>query len=146
VKHQPNNPKPAVYVSDLLRKRHRKLVLNLECVLGRHGVELREVTGTTDIWARDYLPIQRHDGVFVSYTYRPDYLRGCPQLVTDWRTVKGLPEAWKVEDCGLILDGGNVVLCDRSAVVTEKVFIENPELSRSQVESRLRDAFHLTCG
>ncbi len=101
------------------------------------------MSGTADIWTRDWAPIQRHDGVFVSYTYRPDYLRGYQGLVTDWRKVTGLPATRKVADSGLILDGGNVVLHEKAAIVTEKVFTENPNLSPARVISRLRDAFHL---
>lgn len=143
MKRQPHHPVTIVYISHLLRKRHRKLVEELGTVLNRHCIRLRELSGAADIWVRDYAPIQRHDGVFVSYTYRPDYLGDCPRLVTDWTTVKGFPETWKVENSGLILDGGNVVMHGRSAIVTEKVLAENPDLSSARVKSRLRDKFDL---
>jgi agmatine/peptidylarginine deiminase len=111
----------------------------------KHGqVEIRELAGTADIWVRDYFPIQRHDGKFVSFTYDPDYLRkGYRHLITDWRKVTPLPEKMRVIDCGLVLDGGNVVLQGQSAIVTKKVFTENPQLSHAQVEDRLRNAFEL---
>ncbi len=40
---------------------------------------------TTDIWARDYMPIQLTDDLFLSYTYKPDYLNKYPTSVTNWQ-------------------------------------------------------------
>ncbi len=119
------------------------MLRQLEKVLCRAGIGLARLHNTRDIWVRDFMPIQRHDGVLVSYTYNPDYLRcGYSQLITDWK--KAMPfHSPELVDCGLVLDGGNVLLHGRKAIVTDKIFTENPQLSRRQVESRLRDAFEL---
>jgi agmatine deiminase len=143
VKHSPGHVEVTVYVSDWLKERFAKFSRDLADILERHGVGLVEVSGTADQWVRDYFPIQRHDGVFIAYTYQPDYLKGYSHLVTHWKKIRGLPRTWKVEDCGLILDGGNVVLNQRSAILTSKVFTENPALSQRQVEARLRRALQL---
>ena len=37
---------------------------------------------TMDVWARDYMPIQLTEDVFLSYTYKPDYLEPYPNCVT----------------------------------------------------------------
>lgn len=41
----------------------------------------------------------------------------------------------------LIIDGGNVVKCGDTIVMTEKAFVENKKKSRSEVEHMLREAF-----
>jgi agmatine deiminase len=142
-----NNPQmtsnAAVYVSSLLGRRHPSLFRQIVKVLRRAGMGVARLPNTRDIWARDYMPIQRHDGVLVSYTYDPDYLCCAHRrLITDWKNAMPLhpPE---VVNCGLVLDGGNVLLHGRTAIVTDKIFTENPQLSRRQVESRLREAFEL---
>jgi len=132
-----------VHISASLSIKHRRFTHELRTTLGQVGVELAELSGAADIWARDYLPIQRHDGGFVSFTYSPDYLRnGYRHLITDWSKVSPLPEM-SITDCGLILDGGNVVLQGHSAIVTKKVFSENSHLTEVEVERRLREAFQL---
>lgn len=133
-----------VAVSALLRRRFPDFFAELLTVLKAAEIPVHELEGTRDIWARDYCPIQRHDGKFVSFTYRPDYLRnGYRRLITDWRQVRPVPESINLVNCGLVLDGGNIVLHDRSAIVTDKIFTENPQLSPRQVEDRLRSAFEL---
>lgn len=32
------------------------------------------IPNANDIWVRDFMPIQRHDGEFIIYRYNPDYL------------------------------------------------------------------------
>jgi len=87
--------------------------------------ELKTFTGncevlynTMDVWTRDYMPIQLTDDVFLSYTYKPDYLEDEPETITNWQvhdvhTQKQLNKdvRWdfKVVQMPLILDDGNVV-------------------------------------
>lgn len=40
---------------------------------------------TMDVWARDYMPIQLTHDIFISYTYKPDYLQDYPECVTNWQ-------------------------------------------------------------
>ena len=40
---------------------------------------------TMDVWARDYMPIQLTHDVYLSYTYKPDYLQDFPECVTNWQ-------------------------------------------------------------
>ena len=85
-------------------------------------------------WCRDYMPIQIAEDNFVTYHFRPDYL---------------LEEKDKYEICkamnypmtrmDLVLDGGNVVKCGDSIVMTDKVFLENPDKSRVEVERILHE-------
>ena len=40
---------------------------------------------TLDVWARDYMPVQLTHDVFLSFTYKPDYLQDSPDYVTNWQ-------------------------------------------------------------
>ena len=44
--------------------------------LEHHGIPLRTIPGTQDIWCRDYMPIQVAEDRFVQFRYAPDYLGG----------------------------------------------------------------------
>jgi agmatine/peptidylarginine deiminase len=104
---------------------------------------------TKDIWCRDFMPIQIAEDRFVSYKYTPNYLQDKtglrlqtnPEAVLQARQNRlshVLQNAVKVD---LILDGGNVVKCDNKIVMTEKVFFENKDKTRAEVEGILKDAF-----
>ena len=68
---------------------------------------------TMDVWARDYMPIQLTHDLYLSFTYKPDYLQDYPNYVTNWQQhrVHAGHESFgfKVVQMPLILDGGNVV-------------------------------------
>src|ERR1700733_683174 len=118
-----------VFVSDLLQSRHPSFHAELSKQLARFGIVLREISGTRDIWCRDYMPVPIGEGRFVQFIYKPDYLADLPELIT-------MPEVslQVVGTCRrskLVVDGGNVVRRGRVAIVTEKVFAENSTLSRS---------------
>ena len=97
---------------------------------------------TADIWCRDYMPIQIDNNEFVGYRYTPDYLmaKRKKRFITDARKVCAtLP--YNVKHIDLVIDGGNVVKCGDTIVMTEKVFHENKDKSRDEVERILTDAF-----
>lgn len=107
-----------IYISSLLEKEssgfdpsvRERLVQQIR-QFDNH-VEL--LVNTKDVWARDYMPIQLTDHVYLDYIYRPDYLHDIPQYVTNWQvhqvhacTRKG----WNfhIVHLPLLLDGGNIV-------------------------------------
>ncbi len=97
------------------------------------------LNGCKDIWARDYMPFQRHDGKYLMYKYAPDYLK--PKEDRQYRSnpkdvslgSKTLKD-WLGDDLfetDLVIDGGNLIKCYDSnykafVIATEKVLYENP--------------------
>ena len=87
---------------------------------------------TMDVWARDYMPIQLTEKVFLSYTYNPDYLQEYPNCVTDWQQ-HGVHAKksfdFEVVTMPIILDGGNVVKAvlkgNPCIIMCRKVLTEN---------------------
>ena len=54
------------------------------------------------------------------------------------KTMRPVVDSIKVD---LVIDGGNIVKCGDCIVMTEKVFVENKEKSRDEVERILHDVF-----
>jgi agmatine/peptidylarginine deiminase len=95
------------------------------------------------------MPIQIEEERFVFYKYTPNYLKDTygQSVLTNPDDVfqseanhlqQLLPKSIRIN---LVLDGGNVVKCGDTVVMTEKVFEENQDKSRAEVEKMLRDAF-----
>ncbi|MBD5263122.1 MAG: hypothetical protein HDS39_03495 [Bacteroides sp.] len=112
------------------------------------------VPNAADIWIRDFMPFQRHDGEFVVYRYNPDYLQGKNSRYTtncrDAFLAIGGSDALSSAICNhtnLIIDGGNMIRCtDKNGVdcviMTTKVLYENPGLSHHEILLELDDIFN----
>ena len=97
-------------------------------LLEKHSVKYSFLKATKDIWCRDYMPIQIEKGKFVQFRYEPSYLKddlelqSVPKEVCKANKIK--PQFSKIN-----LDGGNVVNWSDRAIITDRVFDENPEYS-----------------
>lgn len=128
----------------------------------KHYTKLHIIKNTSDIWMRDYMPIQINEKTFVTYKYRPDYL--CCKERKHWMTKrfsslaeieKNRKEYWNdnesqlpfytpgvsIRECQLILDGGNIVVFGDKIILTDKVFIENRPKTPDYVIGELKRAF-----
>ena len=134
-----------VFLSNWLQEECPTLYQSLTKVLNDHAVEYRILGKTNDIWCRDYMPIQIEENRFVSYKYNPDYLqaRHKKRFITDASKVENVDFISKAEiiKLDLVVDGGNVVKCGDSIVMTDKVFVENKDKTPDDVIRKLRDAF-----
>jgi agmatine deiminase len=131
-----------IMVSHLLPERQPEVYRSLLEALGREAVAL--IPDTLDIWCRDYMPVQTRSHRFVQFTYKPDYLKKEPHLRTPPEVCR-LPFMTNYVFSTLIVDGGNVVSNGRLTIMTEKVFSENPDLSRSEVISQLETLLETEC-
>ena len=71
-----------VFISDRLKPRYPSLVDRLRGILTEHGMPLRVIGGTQDVWCRDFMPVQVAPVRFVRFCYSPDYLVGHEDLIT----------------------------------------------------------------
>ena len=144
-----DNQTNTVFFSDLLPKKCPILNQHIAQVLEANGIPFHYLSETKDIWCRDFMPIQIAEDRFVSYKYTPNYLQDKTglRLQTNPETVLQasqnrlthvLQNTVKID---LILDGGNVVKCGNTIVMTEKVFAENRDKSINEVDRILKDAF-----
>ena len=135
-----------VFFSDLLPERCPTIYQSLDKILKENDIDHRLLSHTKDIWCRDYMPIQTSEKRFVFYKYNPDYLQTeyYQRTITDVNrigNIECLRQNGKVVDLDLVIDGGNVVRCDDKIVMTEKVFYENKDKSRNEVQRLLEEAF-----
>ncbi|HBG70515.1 MAG: hypothetical protein A2W93_03615 [Bacteroidetes bacterium GWF2_43_63] len=134
----PDNKTNTLYLADSLPIKVEAFYEKLEVLLKRHGVVLQFLSPTKDIWARDYMPVQVSADRFVQFTYNPDYLRRKQKQksISDVEKIlQNIPIS--VEKSDLIVDGGNIVHSSDKVFMCDKVFKENPNYSRDELENKL---------
>ncbi|MCR5697843.1 MAG: agmatine deiminase family protein [Marinilabiliaceae bacterium] len=138
-----------VYFSALLSERCPLLNGCIVEALQNYGIKYAYLSGTKDIWCRDFMPIQLDKNHFVSYRYTPNYLQTKTNI--DYQT--NIEDVFTMDDkhlqkikahctaMDLVVDGGNVVKCGDKIVMTDKVFVENKDKQHDEVERILRETF-----
>lgn len=134
-----------VYFSSWLPQTCPKLWTELQKVLQENNVDTALLNCTNDIWCRDFMPIQIAPDKMVFYDYNPDYLQRKKKYITNTKMlasmfVRVMPKV-AIKFLKLIIDGGNIVKCGDTIVMTEKVFHENKEYSREDIVEMLHYAF-----
>ena len=124
-----------LYFSSLLKanSQYSLSAENLFSVLSDSGEKYTLFDGAKDIWARDYMPVRTKGGKYISFRYEPSYLADDPQLRTNFKTDIAPHFTLPVTYSNINLDGGNVVFSPSKAkaVITDRVFSENPEYDKN---------------
>ena len=120
-----------VFMSELLMNKYPETCKNLIAILEKHHVNYSFIKGTKDIWCRDYMPIQTESGKLIQFRYEPSYLKGeeWDSIRSDVREVcekNGLNPRFS----DINLDGGNVLICDGRAIISDRIFAENPNYEK----------------
>ena len=139
-----------VYFSSLLPEQCPILNACITEALQKRGIPFFYLSGTKDIWCRDYMPVQIDVGRIVLYKYTPDYLQDKTGLLLQTNIENVLEEKVnqlqsirdKTNALNLVIDGGNVVKCGDKIVMTDKVFVENRDKAPKEVQRLLEEAFH----
>jgi agmatine/peptidylarginine deiminase len=128
-----------VYLSDLLPKKHSVICQNLIEILEKHNVKYSFIEGTKDIWCRDYMPIQIKSGKLIQFRYEPSYLKGKKEYEDSRSDVHEICQKnnLDVEYSNINLDGGNVLMCDGRAILSDRIYSENPDKSREELRKEL---------
>ena len=146
------NEKSKVIFSSLLARHYPKMYSELADILWSYHKGYGYLTHTKDYWVRDFMPIQMDENVFVKFVFNPDYLQDQKKYITDVdKVIKNCPFAqeYEIVDIPLVIDGGNMVFCKgkrkgtetQYVVMTEKIFSENPNFIKEQIECLLKSAF-----
>jgi len=136
----------SVFFSSLLKTQHPKF---LEVLLGLPTISnFKLLDNTSDIWLRDYMPIQIGTNKFVQFSLTKDYYyqkdrykRTNPALICKALGIEPLIPIYN--DQPIYLDGGNVILSPSrtKAIITEKVFDDNkipPDLLQGLLQEVLQ--------
>lgn len=134
-----NKGEQIVYISELLKERHAETCNRLLQILDKYHVHYEWIKGAKDIWCRDYMPVQTESGKFIQFRYEPSYLRGEKEWEESRSDVKEICRINKIEATfsDINLDGGNVLICDGRAILSDRLFSENPERDKDSLINEL---------
>lgn len=132
------NEGQVVYLSELLASRYAETCKRLTDILNKYNIPFAFLKGTKDIWCRDYMPVQTPSGKLIQFKYDPSYLKDSKYL--DSRS--DVQHVDKVNNIHPIfsdinLDGGNVVMYENKAIITDRVFSENPDWDKEKLVNEL---------
>src|SRR5262249_26581181 len=128
-----------VYLAAMLGGRHPGVFDGLQRTLNSCGVEVRCLHQVKDIWTRDYAPVQVADRALVKFHFAPAYLQGHATLITGNEVLPSFRDLGRCRRPDIVLDGGNVVASRSVAIVTDRVYKDNPTRSRQQLREELRE-------
>jgi len=136
-----NNPhnEQTVYLSELLMDKYPETCKNLIAILEKHHVKYSFIKGTKDIWCRDYMPVQTESGKFIQFRYEPSYLKGKKEWEDSRSDVKEICRLNNINATfsDINLDGGNVLICDGRAILSDRIFSENPNYEKDSLINEL---------
>lgn len=107
-------------------------------ILDRHEIPYFFLKGTKDIWCRDYMPVQTPSGKLIQFKYDPSYLKDA-QYAESRSDVRYVDEVNNIKPIfsEINLDGGNVVVFGNKAIITDRIFTENPDWTRESLLTEL---------
>ena len=119
--------KTTIRLSKLLFEKYPNSAKKLVEIFDKNKIPFEEIENTKDIWARDYMPFCLDDGTLVSYIYNPNYLKN-----KDYENTRTQIKYEKVH-LDLVIDGGNFVRYKNKAIMTDKIFKENPTKTKEEI-------------
>ena len=134
-----NFKEQTVYMSEKLMTKFPDACNRLIGILEKHSVKHAFLKGTKDIWCRDYMPVQTESGKFIQFQYNPSYLKGNK----DWEESRtDVEEVCRMNNIhaqisDINLDGGNVLICEGRAILSDRIFSENPDKTRNELIDEL---------
>lgn len=119
--------KKTIRLSKLFFDNYPKESQNLVNILNKHNISYEILEDTKDIWTRDFMPICLDEGTLVSYIYEPNYLQN-----NKYKDIK-TKIIYEKNHMNLIIDGGNFVRYKNKAIMTDKIFKENPSKTKDEI-------------
>ena len=128
-----------VYLSSLLKTNYPETCGRLIQIFEKHHVKYAFIEGTKDIWCRDYMPIQTPSGKLIQFKYDPSYLKKNAEWEASRSDVKEVCKLNNIDAqfSDINLDGGNVLICDGRAIISDRIFSENPDRDKDELVKEL---------
>ena len=135
------NKGQTVYMSELLMTKFPETCKRLIAILEKHHVNYSWIKGTKDIWCRDYMPVQTESGKFIQFTYDPSYLKGKKEWEESRSDVKKVCQMNGIDatESDINLDGGNVLICGKRAIISDRIYSENPQKTKEELVEKLSE-------
>lgn len=131
--------------SSLLEAKYSEFLAGFQSALHANSIAHDFLPHTKDIWAVDFMPVQLSEDRFVQFVYNPDYLRNYPKWKKTISDVDQICNAigMRPKLSPIVLDGGNAAKHRFKAVLCDKVFEENPSISKTRLISLLMEELEL---
>jgi agmatine deiminase len=127
-----------VYFSAQLKSKFPNSWQPIASILNKHHIKHRFLEGTSDIWARDYMPIQTDVNRYIQFRYEAPYLFREHALHTNPRKVLKA-NSISAEHSDIILDGGNVIRSADKVIMTNRIFKDNPAIEKATLLKKLEN-------
>ncbi|MBG8554020.1 agmatine deiminase family protein [Hymenobacter guriensis] len=129
-----------VFVADTLPGAFPQAHSELAAALQAADYQVNYLAGTRDVWVRDFMPVPVPGGGWVQFRYAPSYLRTQRERLTITAarplcSTLGI----RARQSHLVVDGGNVVFVGSTAVLTDRVYSENPGVAAGEIRKRLQE-------
>lgn len=132
-----------IYFSALLKqKKYLSFYNRLVKLFEDNSPSCKFVEETKDIWMRDFMPIKSTDGKYIQFDYHPRYLKKYPKLITDGSIIAKHLEIDTIKT-DIKLDGGNFVCRNKTAIITSRIFKENPNYSEQELIGKIKNLLKL---
>ena len=130
-----------VYYSRFFQLRFPQIFETARVNLEANGNKVKLIGGNMNLWIRDWAPIQVDDH-FVRFGYKGYSNDGIESGYEDYPWLQ-VPDkcfdAFKpLVESEIVLDGGGIIRSEKHAVITEKVFIDNPNRDKQELLNELR--------
>ena len=137
-----------LYLADTLPKMYPIFHSRLVKLLNELKIDTSYLPDTKDIWAVDYMPLQKNRDLFQQFTYRPDYLL---KTEKDRKTMSDAAKILekigfnptKIPKSDILLDGGNLVAYNNKAFICDKIFKENKQMEKNKLINDLKSLLEL---
>ncbi len=128
-----------IYFSALLKqKKYLPFYNRLVKLFEDNNLNCKFVESTNDIWMRDFMSIKSTDGKYIQFDYHPIYLKKYPKYITGGSLIaKNLGIDTITTD--IKLDGGNFICRNKIAIITSRIFKENPNYSEQELTDKIKN-------
>ena len=130
--------------SAILRRKCPELTTRLIDILECNHVQVSFLEHSKDIWCRDYMPAMIDSKTGIQFHFDPLYYKSkkYSSLRTNPATVTGA-RIETVIHAGIVLDGGNLVCSNTAAIVSDRIFEDNPQTSEEELIKKLKELLKL---
>lgn len=132
-----------LYLADTLPKTYPEFYARFEKTLKEEKIDFDFLSDTKDVWAVDFMPIQVGDR-FIQFRYDPVYLKPIKyrKTISDVDAICATLGIETVKS-DIILDGGNLVRNQHQAILTNRIFEDNPQWDRKKLLFQIQDLLEL---
>lgn len=133
-----------LYLADTLPNQYSDFYNRFEKTLKECSIKFDFLPNTKDVWAVDFMPIQIELNKFVRFFYNPPYLQSKKYLKTI-SDVDGICDEIGINTVktNIILDGGNVIRAKGKVIMTDRIFIDNPNYDRKDLIKEIHELLQI---